>query len=87
MWATASSLSLSSHPDLDTQVDNTGSAPPAEPAARETFVVRILSSDGSDGVRGHIEHVSSRKRAYFATRKRLLTFIEEHFSENSQCPR
>lgn len=66
-------------------MDNTGVNPPAEAAARETFVVRILSSDGSEGVRGHIEHVSSRKGAYFATRNRLQTFIQEHFSESPRC--
>lgn len=57
-----------------------------EAAARETFVIRILSSDGSDALRGHIEHVSSRKRAYFASRNRLLRFIQEHCTESPQCP-
>jgi hypothetical protein len=53
---------------------------------RDTFVVRIWSSDGSDGMRGQVQHVRTRKRAYFATRQRLLTFIQEHLSESPQCP-
>jgi hypothetical protein len=55
---------------------------------RDTFVVRIWSSDGSDSIRGHIQHVRSRKRAYFATRERLLTFIEAHLRppEGDGCP-
>jgi hypothetical protein len=68
-------------------VGNTGLTPPPEAAARETFVVRIVSSNGSESLRGHIEHVSSRKRVYFANRNRLLKLIQELSSENSQCPR
>ncbi len=71
---------------MDTRLGDTGSGRPPEPAARETFVVRILSSDGSEVLRGHIQHVSSRKRAYFANRDRLLSFIQEYLSENPACP-
>ena len=55
---------------------------------RDTFVVRIWSSDGTDSIRGHIQHVRSRKRAYFATRERLVTFIEAHLrqAEGDGCP-
>jgi hypothetical protein len=55
----------------------------------DTFVVRIWSSDGSALLRGHIQHVRSRKRAYFATPQRLLAFIREHLqpSKQTQCPR
>jgi len=48
---------------------------------RDTFVVRIWTSNGSNAVRGHIEHVQSRKRTYFATSQRLLTFIREKLAE------
>jgi hypothetical protein len=62
--------------------------PEREPAAlnaagRDTFVIRIWSSDGSDALRGHIQHVRSRKRAYFATRQRLLSFIQDHLEHAS----
>jgi hypothetical protein len=57
-------------------------------AGRDTFVVRIWSSDGGGGMRGHIHHVRSRKRAYFASRERLLSFIQAHSrtSEHDSCP-
>jgi hypothetical protein len=51
---------------------------------RETFVVRIWTSDGSDAMRGHVQHVHSRKRAYFATRQRLMSFIQEHLQDTRQ---
>jgi hypothetical protein len=51
---------------------------------RDTFVVRIWSSDGSDALRGHVQHVRSRKRAYFATRQRLFTFIQDHLKDTGQ---
>ena len=50
-------------------------------SARDTFVVRIWSSDGSDLMRGHVQHVRSRQRAYFATRERLVTFIQDHLDD------
>jgi hypothetical protein len=43
-----------------------------------TFVVRIWSSEGEDALRGHIQHVRTRKRAYFATSERLMQFIQDH---------
>jgi hypothetical protein len=46
--------------------------------ARDTFVVRIWSSNGSDLVRGHIQHIRSRQRVHFASRERLLSFIQDH---------
>ena len=51
---------------------------------RDTFVVRIWSSDGSGAMRGHVQHVRSRKRTYFATRQRLFTFIKDHLQETGQ---
>ncbi len=44
---------------------------------RNTFVIRVWTGDDAEAVRGHIMHVRSRRRAYFATRQRLQTFIEE----------
>ncbi len=52
--------------------------------AADTFVVRIFSRDGSK--RGQIQHVRSRNHAYFATRQRLLTFIQDNLAERRQCP-
>ena len=51
------------------------------PAGRDTFVVRIWSSDGSDLVCGHVQHVRSRKRVYFASRQRLLTFLQDQLRD------
>ncbi len=50
----------------------------ADAGARDTSVIRIWSTDGADAVRGHIQHVRTRKRAYFATPQRLLTFLQNH---------
>jgi hypothetical protein len=47
----------------------------------DTFVVRIWSSDGTGALRGYIQHVRSRKRTYFATRQRLLTFIQDQLQK------
>ena len=47
-------------------------------AGRNTFVVRIWSSDGSDVLHGQVQHVRSRKRLFFASRERLLTFLQDH---------
>jgi hypothetical protein len=60
---------------LDADSEKTGAA------ARDTFVIRVWSGDDSGAVRGHIVHVRSRQRAYFATRQRLQSFIEEHIQE------
>jgi hypothetical protein len=46
--------------------------------ARDTFVIRIWTTDGADALRGHIQHVRTRKRAYFATPQRLLNFLQDH---------
>jgi hypothetical protein len=56
-------------------------------AGRDTFVVRIWSSDGSEAMRGHVQHVRSRKRAYFASRQRLLSFIRDQLqvAEQDRC--
>ena len=51
---------------------------------RETFVVRIWASDGSGAMRGQVQHVHSRKRAYFASRQRLLSFIQDHLQDARQ---
>jgi hypothetical protein len=48
------------------------------PAGRDTFVVRIWSSDGSEGLLGQVQHIRSRKRASFATPQRLMSFIQDH---------
>jgi hypothetical protein len=52
-----------------------------------TFVIRIWSTDSSDALRGHIQHVRSRKRAYFATPQRLMTLIEDRLlgTERDRC--
>jgi hypothetical protein len=57
---------------------------PANVALGNTFVVRIWSSDGSDSLLGNVHHVRSRKRAYFATRQRLLTFIKDHLQQTQE---
>ena len=44
---------------------------------RNTFVVRIWSTGATDLLRGHVQHVGTRRRAYFASRQRLQGFIEE----------
>ena len=53
---------------------------------RDTFVVRIWSSDGGDLLRGHIQHVRTRKRAYFTTRERLTEFIQDHSQDPNADP-
>jgi hypothetical protein len=61
---------------------------PLSGGARDTFVVRIWSSDGANVLRGHIQHVRSRKRANFATRERLIKFIQDHLQDvdGNPCP-
>ena len=65
----------------DTFSESDLDATPLSGGVRDTFVVRIWSNDGSDRLRGHIQHVSSRKRAYFATRERLIRFIQDHLHD------
>ena len=69
---------VSSRSDLD--------ATPTNGEVRDTFVVRIWSSDGADLLRGHIQHVRTRKRAYFATRERLMRFIQDHLQDHDGDP-
>jgi hypothetical protein len=56
-------------------------------ASRDTFVVRIWSSDGSEALLGHVQHVRSRKRAYFASHQRLMTFIRDRLqgADEDRC--
>jgi hypothetical protein len=61
-------------------------ATPTGGDVRDTFVVRIWSSDGGDLLRGHIQHVRTRKRAYFATRERLMRFIQDHLQDHDGDP-
>ncbi len=59
---------------------------PTNGELRDTFVVRIWSSDGADLLRGHIQHVRTRKRAYFATRERLMRFIQDNLQDHDDGP-
>jgi hypothetical protein len=68
--------------ELFGDTDPDAAAPNA--AGRDTFVVRIWSSDGSEALRGHVQHVRSRKRAYFASRQRLLSFIKDQLQVADQ---
>ena len=52
--------------------------PPTGVADQDTFVVRVWMTGLPGVVRGHVQHVRSRRSAYFANRQRLQTFIEEH---------
>jgi hypothetical protein len=63
-----------------------GAPEPLDPAPltggmRDTFVIRIWSSDGDNLLRGHVQHVRSHKRAYFATRERLMRFIQDRMQD------
>jgi hypothetical protein len=42
-----------------------------------TFIVRIWAPEDESHVRGHIQHVRTRKSAYFATRGRMLALMDE----------
>lgn len=42
-----------------------------------TFVVRVWMTGLPGDVRGHVQHVRSRRSVHFANRQRLQTFIEE----------
>jgi len=61
-------------------------ATPRSGGVRGTFVVRIWSSDGVNLLRGNVQHVRSRKRAYFATRERLVGFIQDHLQDSDGNP-
>ncbi len=47
-------------------------------ASRATFVVRIVTSDGSERVCGDVQHLRSRQRVQFDSRDHLLSFIQDH---------
>jgi hypothetical protein len=68
---------------MDGMADHALDAEPDQSSAgaRDTFVIRVWTGDDVEAVRGHIMHVRSRRRAYFATRQRLQTFIEEHLKD------
>lgn len=63
------------------------SNPEAPGAGTQTFVIRIWSSDGADALRGHIQHVPSRKRACFSTRDHLVNLIQDQLvdAEHDRC--
>ena len=61
--------------------DSDPDATPLSGGVRDTFVVRIWSTGGTSQPRGQIQHVRSRKRAYFATRERLMRFIQDHLHD------
>jgi len=44
---------------------------------QDTFVVRVWMTGLPGVVRGHVQHVRSRRSVHFANRQRLQTFIEE----------
>ena len=44
---------------------------------QDTFVVRVWTTGLPGVVRGHVQHVRSRRSVHFANRQRLQTFIEE----------
>ena len=69
-------------------VDRSSNSEPEARASggrRDTFVVRIWSGDDAD-LRGHVQHVRSRKRAWFATRERLMAFIQSHLEDLDSNP-
>ena len=44
----------------------------------ETFIVRLWTDGESEPVRGHIQHIASRRGVYFRDAEKLLQFIGEH---------
>jgi hypothetical protein len=44
----------------------------------ETFIVRLWTDGGREPVRGHIQHIASRRGVYFRDAEKLLQFIGEH---------
>lgn len=67
---------------------DSSSVPETPSAGTQTFVIRICPSDGTEALRGHIQHVRSRERAYFATRERLMSLIQDQLLgvEHDRCP-
>ena len=51
----------------------------------QTFIVRIWTSAAEDSVRGHIQHISSQRGAYFRDSEKMLQFIRE-FVEPAALP-
>ena len=50
---------------------------PTTLADQDTFVVRVWTTGLPGVVRGHVQHIRSRRSVHFANRQRLQTFIEE----------
>jgi hypothetical protein len=50
---------------------------PTSLADQDTFVVRVWTTGLPGVVRGHVQHIRSRRSVHFANRQRLQTFIEE----------
>jgi len=50
---------------------------PTTLADEDTFVVRVWTTGLPGVVRGHVQHIRSRRSVHFANRQRLQTFIEE----------
>jgi hypothetical protein len=48
---------------------------------QDTFVVRVWATELPGVVRGHVQHVRSRRSVHFANRQRLQTFIEEQLRQ------
>ena len=44
----------------------------------QTFVVRLWTGATEDGLRGHIQHIASRRGVYFRDTDRMLQFIHEY---------
>lgn len=44
----------------------------------QTFVVRLWTDAAENAVRGHIQHIASRRGIYFRDAERMLQFIREH---------
>ena len=57
--------------------DGDGDRSPNSPADQDTFVVRMWTTGLPGVVRGHVQHVRSRRSVHFANQQRLQTFIEE----------
>jgi hypothetical protein len=49
----------------------------ASVADQDTFVVRVWTTGLPGVVRGHVQHIRSRRSVHFANRQRLQSFIEE----------
>jgi hypothetical protein len=44
----------------------------------QTFVVRLWTDEAEDSLRGHVQHVGSRRGIYFRDVEKMLQFINEH---------